>query len=153
MIQCTYAGEGTPPYQGGTLPKTETPTKPCEICGTMMMARPKNRKYCAACQAHRDITFMPDLKRNCESCGKEFHPIRNTFKKCYECSLWRAVNPEKFPVPCSKCGQHKRPAPGTDDSQHGPTCVSCVQSDMKFRKAYLIFLQRRIERLTTKEAA
>ena len=127
------------------MPK-KTETKPCTYCGEPMNAWPANRKLCGACQAYRDINRSPNLKKTCESCGDTFWPIRNNWSRCYVCSTFHAISEEKWPLACSLCGLHKRTAPGST------ACVDCIQSDPKYKKAYLIKLSKRHKEITNRKA-
>lgn len=100
----------------------------CERCGDEFNRWPKNRKYCGACQALRDLDFRPNMKRTCEVCEETFYPFRTGHTRCANCTEIRE-RPEL--EPCTRCGKRKRTAPGLAN-----TCISCVSSTPKAQLAY-----------------
>jgi hypothetical protein len=105
-------------------------TAPCQNCHAEYTLWPKNRKYCGTCQALRDLDFRPGMSRNCEMCDVRFYPFRTGYTRCYECSNFRPVRPDEYPV-CGVCEKAKRTAPGLAN-----TCVSCVQRDSASQSIY-----------------
>lgn len=119
----------------------------CANCGADYTLWPKNRKYCGACQALRDLDFRPGMSRKCDMCDAVFYPFRTGHTRCYECSNFRPIRPDEFPV-CESCGQHKRTAPGLENH-----CVSCVQKDSAAQALYHRSLKRIVrQRIAAKEA-
>ena len=102
----------------------------CQNCGEQYNRFPKNRKYCGACQALRDLDFRPGMSRHCEFCDAVFYPYRTGYRRCYECSGFRTERPDEWPA-CGQCGKHKRTAPGL-----GNTCAACVQKDSGAQRTY-----------------
>lgn len=110
--------------------------KPCQQCGEPYRAWPKNRKYCSACQALRDMDYRPGMMRKCEWCETTFYPFRTNYTKCPDCSSWRPEREDQYPE-CKQCGKHKRTAPGL-----ASTCIACVQKDREAQSVYHRTLSR-----------
>jgi len=111
-----------------------------------MRAFPKNRRYCGACQALRDLNFRPGMKCDCDTCGTTFWPYRTSHTRCYKCAIFNydsSENPE-----CARCKQHYRTAPGLSD-----TCCACVTSSKDTQEGYRRALALRIRKIKDKEAA
>jgi hypothetical protein len=125
----------------------------CESCGVQYKGRGgSRRKYCSICQNIRDISMMAkEFSRECEICEREFFPYRTNYRRCYECSDFKAGSTHSYPQPCKSCGKHHRPAPGLEK-----TCCACVQESAKARLGYFKKLREVLaERnsTTTPEAA
>ena len=126
-------------FAAGVAPDAEVPQAPaakpakkqglCAKCGDQFLLWPKNRKYCGACQALRDLDFRPNLKRKCEGCDTTFYPYRTSFTRCADCSLFNQER-EEWPE-CNQCGKRKRTAPGMSK-----TCIACVSCSAKAQIAY-----------------
>lgn len=122
-------------------------TGTCANCEAEYTLWPKNRKYCGACQALRDLDFRPGMSRTCDMCDTLFYPFRTGYTRCYDCSNFRPERPDEYPQ-CKSCGKHKRTAPGLANY-----CVACVQKDSEAQRTYHKSLRRIIRgRIEAKEA-
>lgn len=122
----------------------------CQKCGDEMILFPKNRKFCGACQALRDLSFRPGMHTSCTYCEREFWPSRTTYmtrRACADCSVFIQEDAEKY-VACQSCAKHKRTAPGTKQ-----TCISCVQSTKEMQHKYLETLKRRDAQMRAAQGA
>jgi hypothetical protein len=109
---------------------SQTKTAPCAQCGHEFTKWPRNRKYCGACQAYRDLNYRPGMSRECEFCETRFYPFRTNYTKCYRCSNFRPERPGEWP-PCTQCGKCQRTAPGLANY-----CCECVQKDSAAQSVY-----------------
>lgn len=114
-----------------------TVTAACDKCGESFNKWPKNRKFCAACQAMRDLEYRPGMHKKCVHCEKEFWPSRTSHDACADCMVFAIENEDKYPE-CPYCGKHKRTAPGAPK-----VCISCIQSSKDMQDKYYRTLKNR----------